>query len=66
MGDYLLQFDGEEVIGFYDLKNDPLNKNNLVGKNHPAENKLLIKLKAFIQDYNRRLIDNDLIIKKTD
>jgi phosphoglycerol transferase MdoB-like AlkP superfamily enzyme len=66
MGDYLLQFDGNKVVSFYDLKNDPLNKNNLVGKNHPAESKLLIKLKAFIQDYNRRLIDNDLIIKKTD
>jgi hypothetical protein len=64
MGDYLLQFDGNKVVSFYDLKNDPLNKNNLAGKNHPAENVLLIKLKAFIQDYNRRLIDNDLVIKK--
>ena len=64
MGDYLLQFDGEKVISFYDLRNDRLSKDNLVGKNHPYEKRLLIKLKAFIQDYNRRLIDNDLVIKK--
>ena len=64
MDGYLLQFDGKKVVSFYDLKNDRLNKNNLAGKNHPAENRLLTKLKAFIQDYNRRLIDNDLVIKK--
>lgn len=64
MGDYLLQFDGEKVISLYDLKNDRYNKNNLVGRGIEMEEKLLIKIKAFIQDYNRRLIDNDLVIKK--
>lgn len=63
MGDYLLQFDGEKVVSFYNLKNDRLNKNNLVGKGNEMEEVLLVKLKAFIQDYNRRLIDNDLVIK---
>ena len=63
MGDYLLQFDGEKVISLYDLKEDRFNKNNLKGKGNEMEEKLLIKLKAFIQDYNRRLIDNDLVIK---
>ena len=63
MGDYLLKFDGTKVVSFYDLKNDRLNKNNLVGKGNEMEEVLLLKLKAFIQDYNRRLIDNDLVIK---
>lgn len=64
MGDYLLQFDGTTVVSLYDLKNDRLNKNNLVGKGNEMEEVLLIKIKAFIQEYNRRLIDNDLVIKE--
>jgi len=59
-GETILQFDGEKTIGLYDLKKDRLNKKNLVGLGFPIENKLLTKLKAFIQEYNRRLIDNDL------
>ena len=64
MSDYLLQFDGTKVVSFYNLKNDRLNKINLVGNGDEMEEILLIKLKAFIQDYNRRLIDNDLVIKE--
>ena len=60
---YLLQFDGSHVQSLYDLRKDRLNKQNLAGKGLPAENNLSVKLKAFIQEYNRRLIDNDLTFK---
>lgn len=64
MDDYSLHYNADTVLAFFDLKNDRYTKKNLKGKGNEMEDKLLIKLKAFIQDYNRRLIDNDLVIKK--
>jgi phosphoglycerol transferase MdoB-like AlkP superfamily enzyme len=63
MDDYSLHYNGDTVLAFFDLKNDRYTKKNLKGKGNVMEEKLLIKLKAFIQEYNRRLIDNDLVIK---
>ncbi|HNW51708.1 MAG TPA: sulfatase-like hydrolase/transferase [Prolixibacteraceae bacterium] len=57
---YVIQFDGEKVVGFYNYKADITLKHNLMGKNPQAEEALLRRLKAFIQQYNNRMIDNKL------
>jgi phosphoglycerol transferase MdoB-like AlkP superfamily enzyme len=59
---YLIQFDGKRTVGLYNYMNDITLKNNLIGKGIPAEEALLRRLKAFIQQYNNRMIDNKLSI----
>lgn len=59
---YLLEFDGANSTGLYDLKKDSLQKTNLVGKGMEAKRNLEIFLKAFIQQYNNRIIENRLIV----
>jgi phosphoglycerol transferase MdoB-like AlkP superfamily enzyme len=56
----LLQFNGTEAIGFYDLAKDPLQKNNLVKKEDPRIGKLTLRIKAVIQTYNHAMIKNEL------
>ena len=63
-----LIFDGENTIEFYDLKNDTLLTNNLINHldaaqqhNKQATEKLL---KGIIQQYNNRLINNNLTISE--
>lgn len=58
MGDFLLQFNGTEVICLYNIKKDRLQKVNLKGQFPKIEQKILRNLKAFIQEYNSRMIDN--------
>jgi phosphoglycerol transferase MdoB-like AlkP superfamily enzyme len=59
---YLLQFDGKKAVGVYNFKEDITLKNNLLGKNLPVEEALLKRLKAFIQQYNNRMVDNKLSV----
>ena len=56
---YTLVFDGDDVIGVYDINDYWLNKNLI---NNPAINyeEEEIYLKAFIQDYMDRIIDKKL------
>lgn len=62
-GDYLLQFDGQNVTGLYSYKTDPLLKTNLAGEKGRDLTELKF-LKAIIQDYMQRMNRNNLIIKK--
>lgn len=59
---YLLQFDGEKVIGFYDIKKDTMLTDNLVNvdKHQKIIHLYEIKLKAIIQQYYTRMIQNKL------
>ena len=59
---YVLHFLEEKTIGVYDYVNDPLLAKNLVGKVPKIEKRMVRKLKAFIQQYNNRMIDNGLIV----
>ncbi|MBI3501024.1 MAG: sulfatase-like hydrolase/transferase [Bacteroidetes bacterium] len=66
--DYLLQFDGNKTIGFYNFKTDSLLQNNL----HEQTSKVLKtfevsmeeKLKAIIQTYNSGMIHNKMTADK--
>jgi phosphoglycerol transferase MdoB-like AlkP superfamily enzyme len=61
--EWVLQFDLEKTIALYHLKTDPLLQNNLVGKNMPVQDMLEKQVKAFIQQYNGRMVNNQLTIK---
>lgn len=56
-GDTLLQFDGKQVVGVYNYVTDPLLEHNVPTSNPQMER----QLKAIIQQYNTRMIDNKLI-----
>ncbi len=60
---YALQFDGTKAISLFDIKQDSLLNNNLLGSNLAIENYLTKKIKAVIQSHNSRLINNKMIIK---
>ena len=57
---YVLQFDGIESFALYDLKRDSLLNNNIVSLNIAKKTELERFLKAVIQNYNNRLIQNRL------
>ncbi len=57
----LLQFNGMDAIGFFDLQTDPLQKTNLIKSNDIRIEKLTKRIKAVIQTYNRAMIKNELI-----
>lgn len=57
----LLQFDGEKVVGMYDLENDWLLQHNLT--DDPVRTDMERSAKAIIQSYMSRMISNTLIAK---
>lgn len=62
-GDYLLINDGKINLSLYNLKTDRLTKNNLLDKEPLVASKMEKYLKAFIQQYNNRMIENKLTVK---
>lgn len=62
-GDYYLAFDGQKAIGLYNFKKDPLLKDNLIGKDRATTEKMQRFIKAYIQSFNERLINNALTVK---
>ena len=61
MGSYMLQHNGESATGLFDINKDELLAQNLLGTLPEVETKLDLKLKAIIQEYNRRLIRNEMV-----
>jgi phosphoglycerol transferase MdoB-like AlkP superfamily enzyme len=57
---HLLEFNGSRTLSFFDLKSDPLQKKNLVSENLPLMKKMEQFLKAYIQQYNNRVVENRL------
>jgi arylsulfatase A-like enzyme len=57
---YLLEFNGIKTTAFFDLRKDKMQKNDLAGKNLPVMKGLENFLKAYLQQYNNRLIENRL------
>ena len=51
MGDYVLQFDGENETGLFAYRQDPTLKQNLKGTQPATEQEMLRNLKALIQQY---------------
>jgi len=63
MNDYLLLFDGTTSKALYDFKKDLGLQNNLISQYPEQVIKMETKLKAFIQQYNNRMVDDDLTIE---
>ena len=59
--DYVILFDGEKVSAIYNLKEDPLQTNNLKGKIEVKEAKRLMK--GIIQQYIDRMIHDELVVR---
>lgn len=57
---YLLEFDGIKTTALFDLRKDKMQKDNLAGKKLPVMKNLEDFLKAYLQQYNNRLIENRL------
>lgn len=59
-GDFCLYFNGEQSTSMYNWKKDPLLSKDLLTKDKATAVKMEQKLKAIIQQYNNRLINNQL------
>lgn len=62
-GDYLLLTDGKISTALYDLKNDRLMAHNILDKTPLVAEKMEKYLKAFEQQYNNRMIRNQLTVQ---
>ena len=60
--DTLIQYDGKSIVGMYNYEKDPLFKENLAAKQEKITTDILTLTQAFIQEYNRRLIKNDMAV----
>ena len=58
--DYLLQFNGIESIGLYHVKTDSILNENILDLESFRAKKMERKVKAIIQEYNARMIHNNL------
>ena len=58
--DYLLRFDGKKTTAVYNFKKDGMLSNNLIANSTQKTESLTTELKAFVQQYNIRMLDNKL------
>jgi phosphoglycerol transferase MdoB-like AlkP superfamily enzyme len=63
-GEYILQFDGTKTISLYNYRKDPLLRSNLRTEDQETLVSMETFIKAVIQQYNNRMIDDKLSIKK--
>lgn len=61
-GEYMIQFDGQHTVGFYNYVKDPLLKQDLKGKMPEQETYMQSRIKAFIQQYNNRMVEDELVV----
>ncbi len=61
--EYVLHFRDDKEVGFYNYRKDPLLQNNIVGQMPELEKSMLRQLKGIIQQYNSRMIKDNLTIE---
>jgi phosphoglycerol transferase MdoB-like AlkP superfamily enzyme len=61
--DYYLAFDGQKAIGLYNFKTDELLKNNLLKKDKVKAAEMEKFIKAYVQSFNERMIEDKLTTK---
>ncbi|MBT1704473.1 sulfatase-like hydrolase/transferase [Fulvivirgaceae bacterium PWU20] len=62
--DFLLIFDGKQSLGLYNFKQDKMITNNLLKQYPDVVQRMEVKMKAFIQQYNNRMIEDKLTVTK--
>ncbi|MBR8537685.1 sulfatase-like hydrolase/transferase [Carboxylicivirga sediminis] len=61
-GDYVLHYDGENLISAFNIAEDPYLKHNLKNTESGYKNSLPL-LKGIIQQYNNRMIEDRLVVE---
>jgi phosphoglycerol transferase MdoB-like AlkP superfamily enzyme len=64
MNDHILEMTDMKPLGLYNFKNDRMLQNNLLDKEPEVLGIMEEKLKAVIQTYNTRLLDNNMVVRK--
>lgn len=62
-GDYLLMFDGKRTVGLYNFKQDNMLVKDIKQENPDRVKKLELRIKAIIQQYNNRMVEDRLSVK---
>ncbi|HET6542128.1 MAG TPA: hypothetical protein VFG46_16675, partial [Chryseolinea sp.] len=62
LGEYLLTFNGEKTIGLYNFAQDRMLTHDLKSERPELVEQMEPKIKAIIQQYNNRLIENRLTV----
>lgn len=60
-GSLVLDFDGNQSVALFDFNADPLLNNNIISQHPDKAERMEFLLKAYIQQYNNRMIDNRLV-----
>lgn len=64
-GNYVIQFTDENKLkGIYNYKEDPLMQHNMIGKKLPEAAEMEKELKAIIQSYMQRMLNDQLVWDK--
>jgi phosphoglycerol transferase MdoB-like AlkP superfamily enzyme len=61
--DHILEMIDNKPVGLYNYKKDRFLESNLLDKEPELQKQMEVKLKAIIQTYNSRLIDNNLTVR---
>ncbi len=61
--DYMIEFNGTKSLHLYNFRKDSLLKNDLMGTLPEIEKEMENLIKAFVQQYKNRMIDNCINIK---
>jgi phosphoglycerol transferase MdoB-like AlkP superfamily enzyme len=61
MRDYFMTHDGEKATSLFNIKDDPAMQNDLNQKDPAVRDSLLRYMQGFIQQYNYRMIHNELV-----
>ena len=62
-GDWLLQFDGHKAKALYRFRTDLLLKDNLLTKEPKIAKDMELQVKAIIQSYMTRMVNNQLVVQ---
>ncbi len=63
-GNFFFQYDGSKPVGLYNFKKDRLLQRNVLNEHTEVGKKMEQKIKAIIQQYNNRMIENRLTVKR--
>ena len=63
MKDHILEMIETKTVGVFNYKNDVYLEHNLLDKDPELQHEMEHKLKAIIQSYNSRLLDNNMVVK---
>jgi phosphoglycerol transferase MdoB-like AlkP superfamily enzyme len=62
MDEHLLVFDGRRTLGLYNFQEDQLMQENLIEKLPETVNRMENQIKAVIQQYNNRMVEDQLTV----